>query len=304
MQNGLQSRPVPATEIAHVYEKQRTQARGVPWGAPVIRSEVVAIDPSPLSLERARAAGFTIAQERTLDGLDVRLVVLRAPTDERTRRALARLRKLDPDGQYDFNHLYTGSAAQSSAPASPATARKALGNSSAWRVGLIDTGVDRTHPALADAEIRTWGCDGVVMSTPTGSTAYAFSGGGPVVWPQVEALLLVPISAHALFARPLVLGPDTRLAVEVVPHSHVHGVMWCDGRRTVELPPGARIEVRRSQIPVRLVRFTTEPFTDRLVAKFALPVTEFELQSGLPAGWRVERQEPWRNLVLHDVARE
>ena len=124
--------------------------------------------------------------------------------------------------------------------------------------------------------LSTWGCDGVVISTPTGSTAYAFSGGGPVVWPQVQALLLVPISAHALFARPLVLGPDTRLAVEVVTHSHVHGVMWCDGRRTVELPPGARIEVRRSSTPVRLVRFTDEPFTDRLVAKFALPVT----------GWR------------------
>ncbi|GAA1182114.1 NAD kinase [Ornithinimicrobium humiphilum] len=124
--------------------------------------------------------------------------------------------------------------------------------------------------------LSTWGCDGVVMSTPTGSTAYAFSGGGPVVWPQVQALLLVPISAHALFARPLVLGPDTRLAVEVVPHSHVHGVMWCDGRRTVELPPGARVEVRRSATPVRLVRFSEEPFTDRIVAKFALPVT----------GWR------------------
>ncbi|GGK73976.1 NAD kinase [Ornithinimicrobium pekingense] len=130
--------------------------------------------------------------------------------------------------------------------------------------------------------LSTWGCDGVVMSTPTGSTAYAFSGGGPVVWPQVEALLLVPISAHALFARPLVLGPDTRLAVEVVPHSHVHGVMWCDGRRTVELPPGARIEVRRSATPVRLVRFTVEPFTDRLVAKFALPVT----------GWRGPAHHP------------
>ncbi|MFK5647898.1 NAD kinase [Ornithinimicrobium sp. LYQ121] len=124
--------------------------------------------------------------------------------------------------------------------------------------------------------LSTWGCDGVVMATPTGSTAYAFSGGGPVVWPDVEALLLVPISAHALFARPLVLGPDTRLAVEVVPQSYVTGVMWCDGRRTVELPPGARVEVRRSATPVLLARLSTEPFTDRLVAKFALPVT----------GWR------------------
>ena len=124
--------------------------------------------------------------------------------------------------------------------------------------------------------LSTWGCDGVVLSTPTGSTAYAFSGGGPVVWPAVQALLLVPISAHALFARPVVLGPDSRLAVEVVPHSHVNGVMWCDGRRTAELPPGARIEVRRSETPVRLARLSTEPFTDRLVRKFALPVT----------GWR------------------
>lgn len=132
-----------------------------PQGAPVVRSEVVAIDPSPLSLERALAAGFTIVQERTLEGLDIRLVVLRAPTDERTRRALARLRQLDPDGQYDFNHLYTGSAAQSSSPSSPSTMHKTHGNSGKWRVGLIDTGVDRAHPALAGAEIRTWGCGGV-----------------------------------------------------------------------------------------------------------------------------------------------
>lgn len=124
--------------------------------------------------------------------------------------------------------------------------------------------------------LSTWGCDGVVMATPTGSTAYAFSGGGPIVWPDVEALLVVPISAHALFARPVVLGPDAHLAVEVVPHSHVTGVMWCDGRRTVELPPGARIEVRRSATPVLLARLGTAPFTDRLVAKFALPVS----------GWR------------------
>lgn len=120
--------------------------------------------------------------------------------------------------------------------------------------------------------LSTWGCDGVVVSTPTGSTAYAFSGGGPVIWPDVEAILLVPISAHALFARPLVLGPDTRLAIEVVPHSYVDGVMWCDGRRTVELPAGARIEVRRSRTPVLLARLTEAPFTDRLVAKFGLPV--------------------------------
>ncbi|MFE2109949.1 NAD kinase [Kitasatospora sp. NPDC059463] len=123
--------------------------------------------------------------------------------------------------------------------------------------------------------VSNFGCDGVVCATPTGSTAYAFSGGGPVVWPEVEALLMVPISAHALFARPLVTSPDSVLAVEVQPKTP-HGVLWCDGRRSVELPAGARVEVRRGQTPVRLARLHRAPFTDRLVAKFALPVT----------GWR------------------
>ncbi len=124
--------------------------------------------------------------------------------------------------------------------------------------------------------LSRWGCDGVVCATPTGSTAYNFSAGGPVVWPGVEALLMVPISAHALFARPLVVAPTSVLAIEVIPNTHGAGVLWCDGRRTVELPPGARIEVRRGRVPVRLVRLHEAPFTDRLVAKFGLPVT----------GWR------------------
>jgi NAD+ kinase len=174
--------------------------------------------------------------------------------------------------------------------------------------------------------LSRWGCDGVVCATPTGSTAYAFSAGGPIVWPGVEALLLVPISAHALFARPLVAAPDSVLVIDVqdgVPAEHAQepgepgepggpgepgsggespgdgsaaaqpsgasgnqgrghegsGVLWCDGRRTLTLPPGARIEVRRGRRPVRLARLHQAPFTDRLVAKFALPVD----------GWRAIR---------------
>ena len=124
--------------------------------------------------------------------------------------------------------------------------------------------------------LSRWGCDGVVCATPTGSTAYNFSAGGPIVWPSVEALLMVPISAHALFARPMVVSPTSVLAVEVIARTEGAGVLWCDGPRTVELPPGARIEVRRGATPVRLVRLHEAPFTDRLVAKFDLPV----------AGWR------------------
>ncbi|HZE65119.1 MAG TPA: NAD kinase [Sporichthyaceae bacterium] len=133
---------------------------------------------------------------------------------------------------------------------------------------------DRMLEVVAEVDGRPlsrWGCDGVVCATPTGSTAYAFSAGGPVIWPEVEAMLMIPISAHALFARPLVVSPNSVLAVEVQSDTP-HGVLWADGRRTWPLPAGARVEVRRGAIPVRLARLHTAPFTDRLVRKFELPV--------------------------------
>lgn len=129
--------------------------------------------------------------------------------------------------------------------------------------------------------LSSFGADGMVVATPTGSTAYAFSAGGPVVWPSVEALLVVPLSAHALFARPLVVSPESMVAIEVLKRSAGHGVLWCDGRRTRELPPGARVEIRRSAQPVRLARLHEGAFTDRLVKKFDLPV----------AGWRGPESE-------------
>lgn len=119
--------------------------------------------------------------------------------------------------------------------------------------------------------VSSFGCDGVVLATPTGSTAYAFSSGGPVVWPEVEALLVAPISAHALFAKPLVVAPTSLLAVEILTRTDASGVLWCDGRRTVDLPPGARVEATRSSIPVRLARTHQTPFSERLVRKFELP---------------------------------
>jgi NAD+ kinase len=115
------------------------------------------------------------------------------------------------------------------------------------------------------------GCDGVVCATPTGSTAYAFSAGGPVVWPSVQALLVVPVSAHALFARPLVVSPASKVAIELT-DPEATAVMFCDGRRTHTLEPRDRLEVVRSDTPVRLVRLRNAPFTDRLVDKFKLPV--------------------------------
>ncbi|HWN33832.1 MAG TPA: NAD kinase [Pseudonocardia sp.] len=119
--------------------------------------------------------------------------------------------------------------------------------------------------------VTGFGCDGVLCATPTGSTAYAFSAGGPVVWPEVQALLLVPLTAHALFARPLVISPSSEVAIEVDSRGYP-AVLVCDGRRTIPVPPGARVELSRGEAPVRLVRLREQPFTDRLVRKFSLPV--------------------------------
>ena len=119
--------------------------------------------------------------------------------------------------------------------------------------------------------LSLWSGDGLVVATPTGSTAYAFSSGGPVVWPEVEAILVVPISAHALFARPLVVSPTSAVAIEL-PGDPAGAIAFCDGRRTIDLAVNDRLEVRRGASPVRLARIADAPFTDRLVGKFHLPV--------------------------------
>jgi NAD+ kinase len=123
--------------------------------------------------------------------------------------------------------------------------------------------------------VSTFGCDGVLVSTPTGSTAYAFSAGGPVLWPDLEALLVVPNNAHALFARPMVTSPDAAIAIEIEADGH-DAIVFCDGRREMLVPAGARLEVRRCEVSVKWARLDSAPFTDRLVRKFRLPVT----------GWR------------------
>lgn len=120
--------------------------------------------------------------------------------------------------------------------------------------------------------LSSFSCDGVVMATPTGSTAYSFSAGGPIIWPTVDAMVLVPMAAHALFARPLVVGPESSMAIELLARSGTEGILWCDGRRSCDLPAGSRVVVTKSPTPVRLARLHADAFTDRLVSKFDLPV--------------------------------
>lgn len=143
------------------------------------------------------------------------------------------------------------------------------------RSGMIQTVIE-----IDGRPLSTWGCDGVIVATPTGSTAYAFSAGGPVVWPDADAQLIVPVAAHALFARPMVVSPTSVVAVELSRDSMGPAVMLCDGNRAWDLPPHSRVVVRRSERPVRLAKIDNEPFTDRIVQKFQLPVVGWRGASG------------------------
>ncbi|CAB4344023.1 unannotated protein [freshwater metagenome] len=123
--------------------------------------------------------------------------------------------------------------------------------------------------------LSRWGCDGLICSTPTGSTAYAFSAGGPVVWPEVEALVLLPISAHALFAKPMVVSPQSEIVVDLESDG---AILLGDSLRSFPLKRGDRVTVTKDSQAVALAHLNESVFTDRLVAKFKLPVE----------GWRGE----------------
>ena len=120
-----------------------------------------------------------------------------------------------------------------------------------------------------------WGCDGLICSTPTGSTAYAFSAGGPVLWPEVDALVLLPISAHALFSRPMVVSPKSEIVVTI---ESSDALLSADALRKIPLRKGDRVLITRDSQTIKLSHVSKTLFTDRLVAKFKLPVE----------GWRGE----------------
>jgi NAD+ kinase len=154
---------------------------------------------------------------------------------------------------------------------------------------IIDTGwalnevtVERQHTSMVELFVQIdgrplsrWGCDGLIASTPTGSTAYAFSAGGPVLWPEVEALVLLPISAHALFARPMVISPKSEIVVEI---QSDEALLSADALRKFPLIKGDQVRITRDASKILLSHIVATTFTDRIVAKFKLPVE----------GWRGE----------------
>jgi len=151
---------------------------------------------------------------------------------------------------------------------------------SGW--ALNEVTVERQHATMVELfleidgrPISRWGCDGLICSTPTGSTAYAFSAGGPVVWPEVDALVVLPISAHALFSRPLVISTQSQIVVLI---DSAEGLLSADSLRNFELLEGDRVHISKDSEVVQLAHLTNTSFSDRLVAKFKLPIQ----------GWRGE----------------
>ena len=155
---------------------------------------------------------------------------------------------------------------------------KEIGNG--WALNEVTVERDGTTMVELFVEIDNrplshWGCDGLICSTPTGSTAYAFSAGGPVVWPEVDALVLLPISAHALFSRPMVVSPKSEIVVTI---DSSDALLSADALRKIELHKGDRVFITRNDQTIKLSHVSKTLFTDRLVAKFKLPVE----------GWRGE----------------
>ena len=151
---------------------------------------------------------------------------------------------------------------------------------SGW--ALNEVTVERQHTTMVELFVQIdgrplsrWGCDGLIASTPTGSTAYAFSAGGPVLWPEVEALVLLPISAHALFARPMVISPKSEIVVEIQSNE---ALLSADALRKFPLVNGDQVRITRDASKILLSHIVATTFTDRIVAKFKLPVE----------GWRGE----------------
>ena len=147
---------------------------------------------------------------------------------------------------------------------------------------LNEISIERKSTTMAELFVQIdnrplsrWGCDGIICATPTGSTAYAFSAGGPVLWPEVQAMVLLPIAAHALFAKPMVIAPTSTIGITI---ESSDASLSADALRKIELEKNDHIEITKNSKQVILAHLKSTIFTDRLVAKFKLPIE----------GWRGE----------------
>lgn len=176
------------------------QVEADPSGEPVVRGELIVLAPTPALLAAAQAQGFRVLRAQRLEALDLQSVVLAPPAGLGTREGLARLREIDPAVEVDYQHLYTRSGELGGASAPSPTAP---GPSTARRVGLIDGGIDRTHPSLRSASLRVWGCDGATVP-----------------------------SEHGTAVASLLVGRDAAFVGVLAPEAHLHAADVYCGRAT------------------------------------------------------------------------
>ena len=215
-----------------------------------------------------RAAEVTISRNMPLLGINLGQVGFLAEVDRPSIQAIA-------DAIINKNYV-----SESRMVLKFSVERNGKEISSGWALNEVTVERDGTTMVELFVEIDRrplshWGCDGVICSTPTGSTAYAFSAGGPVLWPEIEALVLLPISAHALFSRPMVVSPKSEIIVTV---ESSEALLSADALRKIPLESGDRVIITRDSQTIKLSHVSSTLFTDRLVAKFKLPVE----------GWRGE----------------
>ncbi len=121
--------------------------------------------------------------------------------------------------------------------------------------------------ALDGKEFNSYLCDGILVSTPTGSTAYSLSAGGPVVDPELESILLTPLCPHSLFDRSLIFRPDAVLTVTSAENSTL--CISNDGSQPIVIEPGCRAEISRAEFTANFIRIKSDNFIDILYTKLA-----------------------------------
>jgi subtilisin family serine protease len=176
-------------------------------GNPIVRDELLAFSPSEAAMSGALGLGFRVVREQNIPELDVHLVVLQPPEGQGLVKALRRLREADPNGTYDFNHIYlsTGSSPAATATPTPVNAGAATASATAAgavsRIGLVDSGIDLSHPVFRDTQIHAWGCADHPVASAHGTA--------------VASLLVGPGSAE-LYAADVYCGQPTGGAVDAL----------------------------------------------------------------------------------------
>ena len=199
-----------ALRAQRLFDEHRAELDRSPGGDLVVRAEVIAIDITDTALANAIKARFSVLRTREFAELGVKITVLQTPEGWSAPRGLKRLRKLDPEGSYDFNHIYfdVGTAGASAASNEVSAAASAEGGAG-HRVGLIDGGVEATHEALRGNVVHAFGCDGNPVSSVHGTAVASLLAGSAAAFqgaaPRAE-----------LFAADVYCGLPTGGAVEAV----------------------------------------------------------------------------------------